>query len=338
MSQWVPLQIEKELEKKLTEEFGDHVGQEFFSDYVTARRDLLDNLLEEIKSNEPHLSDHGPKHIADVLNKANELLGLQIKELHAIELYILCVAIIFHDSGNFEGRKKHNKKVAKIYDMVRKKDARFSSERSAVLAIAGAHTGFCPNGTPDTIKELGTNGVFTKPIDFKPLAALLRLADELAEGPQRTSTFMQAFHKYPDDSLIYHRLASATHYTIDPNNRRIQINYSIDLHENDQGELTDGHVKLKSLIELMISRVIKVNEERQYCRYYCRYLDAFQQVSVQFQFIYDSEFIDLGLPPLVLNDLVIPGSSNKDLKENDYSADSILSKLNSALLDAKDND
>src|SRR5690606_30305839 len=134
---------------------------------------------------------------------------------------VLCVSILFHDVGNFEGRKGHNKKVAQIYDHVRKKASRFSSERTAVISIAGAHTGFCSEGTVDTLKELGTDGVYAKPVNLQKIAALLRFADELAEGPQRTSTAMQKFGKYDESSKLFHQLANATQYTIDRENSRI---------------------------------------------------------------------------------------------------------------------
>jgi len=331
VSLWNELPIELLLEKKLKKELGEHLGRERYSDYVIARRELLENMLGEIKGKEPNLSDHGPDHIADVLTKTFELLGEQKGQLSATELYILCLSILFHDVGNFDGRKKHNQKIAKFYDLVRKKEPRFSSERAAVLAITRAHTGFCSEGSNDTLKELLSHGVFSKPVDYKPIAALLRFADELAEGPQRTSSFMQAFNKYDKDSLKYHRLANVTDYTVDRKNKRLQVDYSIHIEVEADDTITDGKIPLIDLLKLINIRISKVNEELKYCRFYCSYLQQIQEISITFKFIYKGDYLDLGLPALMLNELVIPGENDSNFCEPNHTADSIYSKIAEAL-------
>lgn len=332
MSIWNTLPIEEILEKTLIQSEGENKGKEYFSDYVTARRVLLENVLEEIKTSEPNLTDHGPSHIQDVLNRVHELLGCNIEKLNAIELYIMCVSVLFHDVGNFESRKNHNKKIAKIYDLVRKKENRFSTERNAVLAIAGAHCGKCSKGTDDSIKELRPQGVFGKVVDFQSIAALLRFADELAEGPQRTSIFMQSLDKYSDESIPFHRLANVTNYTIDSVNSRIQISYSIHIYKNDADVLTDGEISLKTLLDMMIDRILKVNAERKYCGFYCNYLKIFKEISVSFQFIYESEYLELGLEPIVLNDLVVPTKSLPNICAPDYTSENIYEKIDQEMM------
>ena len=331
MSLWTELSIEVLLKKRLRTKFGQHNGDEIYADYISARRELLENLLNEIKSNEPQLSDHGPTHIHDVLQKAYELAGDELKNIPAIELYILCISILFHDVGNFDGRQKHNLKIAKIYDLVRNKQHRFSTERSAVIAIAGAHTGFCKKGTKDTLKELANQGVFSNPVRSQQISALLRFADELAEGPQRTSTFMQEFKRYDSNSLPYHRLANVTTYTVDRENHRIQADYDITIEIDENNTITDGSIPLENLLQLINQRILKVNEERKYCRYYCDLLKPFREISITFRFIYEHEYLDLDLPPLILNDLIIPGEKADNICEPNHSADNIFSKINTAL-------
>lgn len=333
MSLWNPLRIESVLKDKLIDELGQINGEERYSSYVEARRILLEQLLEEIKANQPSLSDHGPSHIADVLQKSYELLGNEIDQLTAIELYTLCVSILFHDVGNFHDRKRHNIRIAEIYDLVRKKEPHFATERSAVLAIAGAHTGFCAKGSRNTLKSLQTFGVFGSPVRFQPIAALLRFADELAEGPQRTSLMMQHFDKYEEESKIFHQLANVTAYTVDKANARIQINYSIYIEIDDEGKLFYEKVPLLELLGKITERISKLNEERVYCRYYCNWLEKYKEVSVNFQFIHEHEYVELGLEPLVLNDLIVPGEQTANLSDPNYSASSLHQRLMAAIFD-----
>lgn len=331
MSLWNPLTIERVLKEKLINELGEHPGEERFQDYVSARKILLEDVLEEIKSNNPTLSDHGPSHIADVLKKCEQLLGENLTTLTATELYILCTSVLFHDVGNFHDRKKHNIRISEIYDLVRHKDNRFDSERNAVLTIAGAHTGFCKAGSSNTLKPLQIHGVFGVPINFQRIAAFLRFADELAEGPQRTSRVMQHFGKYPADSKIFHKLANVTDYTVDPNNNRILINYNIRIDMTDDGQLLYEQIPLLDLLELLTSRISKVNEERVFCRYYCDWLTAYKEVSVDFKFIHHHEYIDLELDPLILDDLIVPGESSQNACEPNYSANNLVSRVKTAL-------
>ena len=86
---------------------------------MVARTALLDNILDEIRRQEPCLTDHGPEHVSDVLTKASQLLQDSPDYFSAIELYVLGLGILFHDVGNLEGRLEHNRRIAKYYDFVR---------------------------------------------------------------------------------------------------------------------------------------------------------------------------------------------------------------------------
>ena len=312
MSLWNEKKIEVALKKRLKKDLGEHDGKEIFHDYCAARRVLLEEILPEIKSQEPNLSDHGPDHIAQVLDRVHQLFDGDFTSVTTIELYILCISVLFHDVGNLKGRKKHNKKIAEIYDLVRPNKNRFARERAAVLAIAGAHTGFCNEGTPDTIKDLDFMGVLDQTINCKVLAAILRFADELAEGPVRTSYVMQALGLYADDSLPFHRLANCTNYTIDKERGRILVDYDINIEVDDNGEVTDGGIPLAALVDLIQTRILKINEERKYCMFYADQLKIFKEISISIKFNYESEYIDIDLKPIIINDLVVPGKVSKN--------------------------
>ena len=67
-----------------------------------------------IMAGEGFLTDHGPKHIETVINRASWLLFHPVEsypQLSAYEVYILLMAIHFHDVGNIFGRDEHGNKT-----------------------------------------------------------------------------------------------------------------------------------------------------------------------------------------------------------------------------------
>ena len=148
---WNKHQIEDDLHLALNSQFGDEIGQIHFSKYISARNYLVDNIYEEIKGSEPSLSDHGPKHIHNVLNNAKELLSEEISTLTGMELYCLCLMILFHDVGNLEGRKNHNRNVTEIYNKVRNKDPKFNHKRRVIIKCDEAHCVKTKKGDSDRL-------------------------------------------------------------------------------------------------------------------------------------------------------------------------------------------
>jgi len=57
-----------------------------------------------------YLNNHGPGHVANVINRASDLLQELGVELSPFEGYLLLGAIQFHDVGNIFGRSEHEKK------------------------------------------------------------------------------------------------------------------------------------------------------------------------------------------------------------------------------------
>ena len=84
-------------------------------------------------------------------------------------------------------------------------------------------------------------------------------------------------------------------------------------------------------------RIVKVDEERQYARYYSSGLNDFKRSSATFYFWLDGQKVDLGLEPLVLTDLIVPGSTGKTIdKINEaYNIDTIIKKLEASCVDLR---
>jgi hypothetical protein len=290
---------------------------DLIADYNTARRFVTEEITGHIATSEPDLTDHSDRHLADVMTRVRSLIGDATQYFDAYELYILAISILFHDVGNLHGRKEHHKKVAGVYDACRRREARFSTERNAVLAIAGAHTGTTKDGSKDTLRDVGRLSFQAHPVRGQEVAALLRFADELAEGPQRTSAYLQNQGMYKPDSLLFHRYAAISDYCIDTG--RIALTYNIDI-EHGKAELEAGHaVLLRHLLEFSYSRIGKLDQERRYCKHYCDLLSAFKETGAWFNFFYEGQKLDLGLQPIVISDLIVPGELTKQIEDIDTS-------------------
>lgn len=234
---WELRRIERRLKEALREQFGETRGESLYALYVSARDKVTTEILPNVPAAEPSLTDHTPRHVADVLDRVEKLLGddaigLTGKLLTPAELYVLCLSIMFHDVGNAISREGHERRIAKIYGWVREGEQMQTpaQERHMVLKVAGAHAGKTNAGDRDTIRDVPpTSDLDGEPVRLPELAAILRLADECAEGQHRTSEFMRAFGLYDDASRIYHAYARAASVHIDRGGRRIALTISINL-------------------------------------------------------------------------------------------------------------
>ena len=295
---WETLEIERDLKESLIEEFGESTGDTHFGDY-TAVRDKLLPIWQNVKRTEPDLTDHGPDHIADVLRQAYEIVPPN--HLEPREKLALLLSILFHDTGNIHGREGHEKKVSDIYDQVRGTPTPSFQEKKIVLAVVGAHGGEALDGSKDTIRELPeTEPFLKKPIRIQEVAAILRFADELAEGKQRTCEYLRRIDAFDIDSEKYHDYADITEICIDRGNQRIALTYHIGL-ESDNDKIDDQVLeRLKRLLKFSYHRIRKLDEERQYARFYSTCLGDFKKTSASLTFWLNGQQLDLGLKPLEL--------------------------------------
>lgn len=310
---WNEQKIERYLQNRLSAELGEDVGKNYYADYLTARKYLVEEVLPSIKATEPSLTDHGAPHIANVLKNAWYLLTYHtddekekykiIKKLTAHDLYVLCLSILFHDVGNINGRENHNKKISDIYKAVRGDVAKYRTERSLILKAAEAHCGKTKSGSRDTLKEIDNNPhtLFGDAINFLDIVSILRFADELAEGPQRTSDYLLKTDKISLDSMLYHKYANITNIFIDRGTERIVLQYFIDI-KNENADT------LKELLSFTYERIIKLDEERRYAKFYSKMLEPFKKTEVTFSFTNDGEPIDVNIGKIILPDVcIIPG-------------------------------
>ena len=272
--------IEHLTEKRLLEDAqGD--GKALWGGYIVAREKVFEKILPYIRSQEPALTEHDGSHVVNVLANAYKLLGRPRcigsngrSSLTPIELYFLCLSILFHDCGNIFGRKGHEARLEEAYTEARGGAQSLASEKRLVFQIVRSHSGLTSEGSPDTLAQLDPHGSFGgKQVNCQRIASILRLADELAEGPQRTSLFMQQHLSLPKDSQVYHDYANITSsVNIDRSYERIAVVYDIDITPEVWGGQFDPD-RLGGLLSFCYHRMVKLDIERKYNRHYCPLLE-----------------------------------------------------------------
>jgi len=349
---WNKQKIETKLHEKLKIEFEESPADaDKYFGYYTYARDILvaENIFNDIKVIQKGLSDHGENHIMNVLSNANKLLGERIDKLSAIQIYFICMLILFHDVGNLTvDRKKHHEQdvIREVYDYIRKKNKEFDEERILVPEVASKHSGTACDGSTDTINELSLLPpyLFGAEIYSKKCAALLRFSDELAEGPQRTSIFMNKHYDYPYDAntVIYHKYAEITKINIDRKNERVCLTYNFNLTAKDGAISAKEQNDFIDLFNFAVKRMLKLEAERKYCKYYCDWLEPFKKTHVTFNFLVDNETegttktmrIDPGINQLFLDDLTLPTGEtpNNFFNQNStYEPETVFNFINMAI-------
>jgi len=349
---WDTLEFEEIIKAALIRDLKQTHGDARFGCYTTARKNLLENILEEIKRIQPNMTDHGPRHICDVLKNIQELLGESIGEwnnqskllsngkLNGVELYILGLSALFHDVGNVFSRTEHQNQIGHIYDFAMGTNTgnQHDEQKKLVLSICRAHCGEGPDGSKNTLSFVGDSSQLER-LEVKPrlLAPLLRFADELAEGEQRTSHFMISQDAYSSDSMSYHKYANCSSVNIDRKNGRICLTYHIKIGDNANNGVSSLK-ELETLLPFIYKRIEKLNQERQYARYYCFLLEPFKEVSATFNFWHDGREIMCDLDPITFSDLVVPGDPQKSVVERNskYKEAGLIGRLSDEIQKMRD--
>lgn len=308
---WEETKIEQYLNKLLKSEQTKEDATFYYNLFTSAKQYLCDKIFNRIAAVEPGLTDHSEKHAIDVLNLAWKLiLKDEVKPnykekkqkespyFNEIEILLLCVSILFHDAGNIHGRTGHSQNIADIYNEARHSVMeKCRQERQQVLRIVRAHSGMTSRGDNDTLRDIEeSSNLFDAPIKLRELAAILRFADELAEGPQRTSQYMIDKGLIEKPSLLYHYYSSITNIHVDKGNERIALTYNIDYPINTKD------ITLDEILKYVYTRILKLDSERRYCKYYAPSLSKYKRTEATISFTINGNLCDLILPMIRLED------------------------------------
>ena len=206
------------------------------------------------------LTDHGVKHVQSVIQHAGMIIR-DLDRLTGYEIYILLLAIHFHDLGNIYGRDEHEKKIAEVILSLDKELQLATQEKQFINDIATAHGG-SNEGDKDTIGRIGPDTMFGGVrVRQKVLAAILRFADEISDDLNR-SNFKGII---PTENQVFHEYSKSLQpISIDGETiiMKYQIPYNLAI--NKVGK---GNTKVYLYDEIQ-SRLGKCMRELEYCRKY----------------------------------------------------------------------
>ncbi len=336
---WIETKFEKEMKKYFCDELGVTSGEAFFIQYSSIRDNMYDdNFFGQIKGSEPDLSDHSERHIQDVFETAYKLISdEEFRSLSVYEIYCLALMILFHDVGNIYGRTGHDSvnKIADVYNKYRPNISRYREEKRLISLGSSAHSGDSKSGSKDTLIEVNDGSLNGNKIRLAELAAILRFADECAEGKQRTCSFLIEKNLLGQESEIFHKYAEITDIEIDKKLNRISITYHIDIPSDFNRK---AQKEFKDLMRFTFNRVVKLDVERRYTKYYSAILKPFNYVTAQYNFSVNEIPIVLNLGKVKFEDQYpIPGVKFPEQqkyvdeifyqKNSSYSFENIISQI-----------
>ena len=214
------------------------------------------------------LTDHGPEHVTTVIRRAGELVASADPIfLTPYEVYILLIAIHFHDVGNIFGRRRHEQNITEvIQELDQTLIGGDGIEIRMIRDIAMAHGGYADEakGDKDTIGKLRwqRNPDISQP-RVHLLAAILRFADELADDHTRTNRFLIK-RSIPRESEVYHMYADRLRKVmIRTNDRRVSLRFELD-RSHATREYGKG-CRQVYLYDEIVDRSLKMHREHVYC-------------------------------------------------------------------------
>lgn len=271
--------LENDLEQQALA--GDEIAKHLWHNYELVKGYLSKEYYRWVQINCPYYTDHGEQHIQSVIRAASMLLGRYRADHHLppLDIFLLLSAILWHDVGNVFERSKHAEIIAPMTEEIKNIGFSDPSVQRMVVEIAGAHTrrdGLTgPRSSADCVL-LSDATLTTNP---QELAAILRFADEVSENRARVSEKMipQVKVNRPE-SLVYWQFARCIAAARpDPARQRIVLTIEFPRELATEryicpeeclylGEASPlGHSPTIPLIDYIMYRLEKMNNERAYC-------------------------------------------------------------------------
>jgi len=240
-----------------------------------------------------HLTMHDREHVGRVRQVASNLIAQSDSiNLTHFELTLLLVAVYLHDIGNVLGRSGHERQIHRTLTAAGATLPIDQVEYATAKQIAGVHGGTIA-GSKDTISTLPEKqAVSNDYVRLRLLAAILRLADELADDPARANRVQLAAGALPAGSEVYHVVAQALHSQMhDAATREITLSYNFDDPDLFKRRLGKGSGQVHLLNEIY-DRSMKTFNEARYCSRFMRPYMEFERVKVDIM-IFDKQQMPL---------------------------------------------
>lgn len=239
-----------------------------------------------------YLTDHGPKHIELVLRRASTLVRTDRSArseqtrseffqagIEPYEALLLALAIHFHDVGNMYGRAGHEERIGDVMEKIGSLAPLAWHQKRMIAQIARCHGGTI-EGDKDTIRTLPTE-LHDGDVRYRPqlIAAVLRLADELADEYSRADQFgLLAANELPETSLLFQKYAQALRVSINLVAGQVRLRFQLnaeDLRAPLKKRGADGTETNVYLLDEIYARTLKTYTEVVYCSKYMRALDTY---------------------------------------------------------------
>jgi hypothetical protein len=282
----------------LSQSFSD--GEDYASKYKTIK-EFLNPIHDEIKTVvakiDPtvYLNAHGRGHIKMVIEKMTMILSQEKIKLSLYETYLLLLATQFHDIGHIiNGRDNHAEDSGKIISKI-SHQLLDSVEKKKIFDIASAHS-----GKNDPIGKMpDTDTISNKNVRCRLLSAIVRLADELADGSERASNFLLELESckgaIPEESMIFHLFSHCLNScVVHTDSHTVCMKFYLNK-EHVVNKLKKGESE-QFLIDEIYGRTLKVFTE---CLYYNRFVPEYVRmntIDVIINFLCTETLIDFHTP------------------------------------------
>jgi len=273
-------------------------AERLWSRYRSVKDYLSVNYYRWVLMECPYYTDHGEQHIESVIQAASGLVMPHLNQnnslLSPLDIFLILSGILWHDVGNVYGRSKHAERVTEMTAKIKELGFPNPDIRRLVDEISRAHQGgeglLIPSGK-DEHCTIANNNYRVFP---RELAALVRFADEISENRSRIST--ELLPTVPAENRIYWEYANSISASVpDPARERVVVTIFIEQQKaferfscpTEYAARGDSKGTL-SLIEYIVCRLEKMNNERSYCgKWFNRYV-RINEIEARFTLLHDT--------------------------------------------------
>lgn len=329
--------VEKEqfrLERILSEKRGELLNQqdvergsnleELIEKYYALKTIAYENYYPQIQVLYPWYTDHGEKHVESIMLMLGEMLNQSHGRLNEMEVFVLLVACVFHDTGMVVSRGDHANEVRSIVQNMREIISDISVLRQ-INEVARAHSS--KNSLMDVKwKDSCTFQGIKYDIQTRALAAMLRLADDISETRYRINPNL--LNKVPTENAIFWNYANvieSVEFSMAEMNCKIKVSIpkSILLKEFAY----EG--KTKVFFEYVLERIEKSYKERVVCSLEFRNILIISAIQVEIIILSEDLFNCLDEIKFEINENYFHTMSFKDAfyeKNPDWSLEKLMLK------------
>lgn len=299
--------IETLLEEKAAIE---ETAKNLLHQYSTMKNYLLRQYYPWVQANCPYFTDHGQAHIESVIQSVSQLLLKSSKnDLTPLDLFLVLCAVIWHDVGMVFKRSGHSEEMKVIVEKIKELGFPDPSVSRLVLELVKAHEKADGLTVPETEQDC-TIDIKTYTVLPRALAAIVRFSDEISENRSRISHSLLQSGEIPENNLIYWEYADCVTATrADPFRERVVVSVEIEVDKAISRHSCPEECKAYSsddasisLIEYLVARLQKMNNERAYCcREFKRYA-SIREIEVRLRLTEGGQRLEEYTDTFVLDD------------------------------------